>query len=559
MTRLSENGGAFESLGLPALASTADLRRLAERARIQRAMATSGEPDETAEICERLLSDPIYRMREAAAWYFAFASTEDAANSDVDDLSLHDETLLLWQAIQADIPHGRFDAAAFEEAIATTCELLDDGASWQPLEELAREIGDARLKSDAAAEAVASAAQRWICDALFLIAGMGYAPRVRGAAEAVVADDFADDVLSAVRTTILARAADHLQTAASAVEARLEPLLERIKTDRSAAASLATIAEGLISTTRPWLALVEVFDDDPDSGEEGRALDGVAVILRAVAVALVNEADDFVRARQLLDAGCEIAQSSSMKSSLSDELGLVAYLGARLRATEGLQSRNTASATAAVGEMRQFAASPEHQAEVVQAEALLASLRLALAGRGVPRGSAARSNSGVWKAIAGLVVVGVIIAVGAANRSSDSTSSSNSSGGGSAPSRSAPVSSGGGVVPRSPGSSTGGGASSGAGAIEKAAIDRQRSDLDSRDTQLQSASDQIDSLKSRLQSVQSQYPNGAPQYVIDQYESDRQRYNRLVADYNTQIAVYRSDLAAFNARVAEYNRRYASP
>lgn len=75
---------------------------------------------------------------------------------------------------------------------------------------------------------------------------------------------------------------------------------------------------------------------------------------------------------------------------------------------------------------------------------------------------------------------------------------------------------------------------------------------------MQSLSDQIDSLKQRMSSAESTYPNGAPQYVIDQYESDRLRHNRLVDEYNALLATYKSDLATFNARVADYNRRYAS-
>jgi len=161
---------AFEFLRLAGLSSTVDLRRTNERARVQRAMSSGGAAEATARVVEKLLQDPAFRLSEAAAWYYHFATPQEADAQD--ELTPHDETLALWHEIRADAEGGVFDAEEFEEALGSTVELFNNPATWQPLEEVIRDIADVRVDSRAMLGAAEEAASRWICDALFAVAGV---------------------------------------------------------------------------------------------------------------------------------------------------------------------------------------------------------------------------------------------------------------------------------------------------------------------------------------------------------------------------------------------------
>ena len=160
--RASRRGGrlsyasrnAFQSLKLKGLTSTAELRAANERARIRQSMsAATAVPDENTRLIERLLSDPNYRIREAAAWYFDFGPVEDALVANPIEMAPHDRTLVLWQSVRkaqqeasskraegrsswgldaySDASHSPLEL--FEEALDATTELLNNPAAWESL------------------------------------------------------------------------------------------------------------------------------------------------------------------------------------------------------------------------------------------------------------------------------------------------------------------------------------------------------------------------------------------------------------------------------------------
>jgi cell division protein FtsB len=81
--------------------------------------------------------------------------------------------------------------------------------------------------------------------------------------------------------------------------------------------------------------------------------------------------------------------------------------------------------------------------------------------------------------------------------------------------------------------------------------------IKSQESDLADLSSRVDSLKSQLQKTQRQYPNGAPQAVIDKYDADRTRLNRMIAQYNSGFDDYTTALSEYNRRVAAYNAKYA--
>jgi len=95
------------------------------------------------------------------------------------------------------------------------------------------------------------------------------------------------------------------------------------------------------------------------------------------------------------------------------------------------------------------------------------------------------------------------------------------------------------------------------GATEKAVLDRMSHAIKSQESDLADLSSRVDSLKSQLQKTQRQYPNGAPQAVIDKYDADRTRLNRMIAQYNSGFDDYTTALSEYNRRVAAYNAKYA--
>lgn len=531
---------AFETIGLASLTTTGELRVVNERARIQQAVGSPGETDATASTIERLLRDPTYRLREVAAWYFAFSTDSEAAEAEERTLLPHDRVLMRWRRIAADAAGGEYSPEAFEETCTATAQLLNNPPAWQPLDALVRDIADVRVDSGAVVVAAAIAAERWTCAALLAIAAAGDAD-VLDAAETAIAQDFPDEVVHAIKASVLGRAAHELTDAAAETESRVEPLLKQIEKDRSVAGPLGAAAEELVAAARPWWALADAFDDDPDSGEEGRALDRVAGLLHGIAVSLVNNADDFRRAKRLLGFAREIAQSSSVKSRLELDLTKVSYLGAHADAVEALQAHDIGRAAAHLREVHRHAATAEDRAQAAQLQLLVQQLRSS--GPGQPQYTgAARGGRIPWKTLASLAVVAAIVIAGAVNSARDSGGDSpGSSGGGIAPS---------GDIPISDASS---GNSSGSSEVEQLAIERERSRLAGIESELEDLAAQIDRLARNLDSTEAQYPDGAPQYIIDQYNADVRRHNALLAQYDDTFADYESDLAAFNRRVDAYN------
>ena len=90
---------AFAAIGFPALSSTADLRKASQRAQIKLKMARDARPDPAASSLERLVGDPTFRMREAAAWYFAIGTADEAVANEPNSLSPHDAVLVRWHSV----------------------------------------------------------------------------------------------------------------------------------------------------------------------------------------------------------------------------------------------------------------------------------------------------------------------------------------------------------------------------------------------------------------------------------------------------------------------------
>ena len=545
---------AFAAVGFPGLSSTQDLRRASERAQIQQKMARDARPDGAASSLERLVSDPTFRMREAAAWYFAFGTAGEAAASDQNSRSRHDAVLVLWHSFLDELARGNYDSHSFSEACEATAKLMANPAAWQPLHTLADEIADVRLDSNTVPSAAEAAVARWASEALFAVAATGDPAHTRDAAEIEFANDYGSDTVdafggkvdSAIDAAILNRAAEDLSHIAAAHEATAQTLLDRISEDPAVAEELALEAEDLVWASRPWWELVDVFDEDPDSGEEGHALDRIAGLLRSIAVSLVNEAQDFARANQSLEYAHEIAQSNALRLSLDNELRLVRFLEASVQFTGAMQAGDVETVRSSFAVLEKNATTNKDRQTVAQLRPRVSQL---------PQRSRSGQASGgglswgkiVWAVIAAGVILSIIIG---AIQGSDEESSG---GGSSAPSRNVPA--GPSTGSSSSGSSTGEDGSASSLDVEGLAIEREGSRLEGAADDLEGLGSQIDSLGRQLGSTDASYPNGLPPYIFDQYEADRLRHNRLVAQYNNLLDEYQADLDAFNRRVDEHNRR----
>ena len=336
-------------------------------------MARDARPDPAASSLERLVGDPTFRMREAAAWYFAIGTADEAVANEPNSLSPHDAVLVRWHSVLDEVSRGAYDSDSFSAACEATAGLLANMAAWEPLQTLVDEIGDVRLGPDTVSSAAEAAVARWTCEALFAVAATGNPSDTRSAAE-IKADgvDFGGDLVNefgggvdaAIEATILKRAADELSHVAAAHEAKVPALLEQMAEDGSTADDLVVEAEDLVNASRPWWELVEVFDEDPDSGEEGHALNRVAGLLKSIAVSLANDAQDFGRALQSLNYAHEIAQARSLKLSLEGDLKLVRYLEASEDLVEAVKNGRTEKARQSFAVMEQNATTDEHRQTV---------------------------------------------------------------------------------------------------------------------------------------------------------------------------------------------------
>ena len=358
-----------------------------------------------------------------------------------------------------------------------------------------------------------------------------------GEASEIVADaeKLPQQVLDLVTSSVLEKAADQLELAAAEYESRAEPLLKQLEENPYLSEGLGTAADELESAAQPWCELIGVFDDDPYSGREGHALDHVAGLLRGTSISIANHAGDYGTSERLLDLARDIAQSASSKSSYDEDLRQVRYIRALGEAMTALRVGDTGRAATHLTAVQSFASTEEEHAQAAQLSALI---RLRASGARQPQ-LAASSSSGcgtIIGVIVGLLVVGGIVAaiIGSALDSSTTSSGNDSSSRDAAP----PA-----------------GDSDSSREAERLAMERERSRLENVESELSDLGAEIDALARRLEATQAQYPNGAPGYVVDQYEADRLRHNRLIDEYEAKFSEYEADADALDRRVDAYNRR----
>lgn len=548
---------AFEQLKLPALSSTNDLRRVNEQARIRQTIAGSGTADATAQVADRLIRDPEYRLIEAAAWYFEYRTIDEACAADDEDLNPHDWTLSQWHLMcdevdgeDADADGNGVDLDEFKEACASTVELLNNPAAWQPLQVLISEINDPRLDSGDVVRVAQQAAARWISQALFGLAAQGV-KEIQAAGETILeCAALPDPVIDIASKAVLHRAADEVTSACAAFESRSALILKRLDDeqdiDPTIVRTLQSAAEELITDVKPWAELVDVFDEDPDSGEEGRALDRAGSLLRSVSVELANRRQEFSMAQELVESASGIAQSSSLRASLEEDLRRLRFVEALSSAAEAIQAGLPGRAETELAKVVMYAKTDEELAETSR-------LRLVvLAMRGTAPVARSRAGS-AWGSIVGIAML-VLVVGGIVARVADSSGGGGSSSSGSAPAFNAPINANPvGVSDSSQGARTSDNSSF--WEVERAAIEVERARLETVEIDLNSLQSRIDDLKRSLDLTETSYPNGAPAYVIAQYDSDVQTHNRLVREYNSMLSDYKRDLIALNARIDVYNSR----
>jgi hypothetical protein len=463
-------------------------------------------PDEASQTIERLLSDPGYRLRQAAAWYFEFGSTDEALAGEQAKSHFHDRVLLEWHAIAEGAASGTDMQERFEQACDSTTELLNNPASWRPLEDLVQQIGDARLRTSAVPAAATDAAAGWISEALFGLAESGSHEHAHDAGDAVVAEGLPDEVVDAVTVLVLKRAADELGLAANENEARVLPLLQQIGNNPSLAGGLRAAAQDLVAAARPWWALVDVFDEDPDSGAEGHALDRVARLLRGASVALFNHADDPDAAARLLGFACEIVQTAALKASLKEDQRLVRYRADVSKAIDAVKAGEVARAKAYAVRVTRYASTAEEHAEAAKLEAIVA--RMELVSR-IPAGATAGGSGcgSIVGALVALIVVGSIIA-GVVSAASNSN--------GDSPTSRPPIN-----LP-----------------------DANTMACTFKQSQLDESAARLDSLQQQLTAIESRYRNSQPpRSVIIEYENLASRHDALVGPHNRLVREFNSQCA----------------
>lgn len=529
----------FEVLALPGLASTAELRRLHEHGRIRRALGSGGVPDAKTQAVEKLLNDPLHRIQEASAWFFRYATAEEADAGDEGEVTPHDCAVANWHAIRQAAASGEFHSEELEEACESTVELLNNPVSWQPLETLIREIGDIRVNAVAVQSVALETAAQWISEALIAIAGAGNFNNAKEAADIVLDEgiDVPDEVIDRASVSFLAAAAAALTTAAAEYQSRVVQLGERIEDDPSVAGPLADAADELAAWSRPWAVTVDALDDDPYSGPEGHALDHVATLLRETAISLFNHSDEDARAERLLQFANEISQSLSLKSSLQNDSRQVAYQRALAQAIEAFKAGQFEAAERHLAAAHLNASSDEERFQAERLRVIIRQRRSAPLQRQPVAGA---TGSGCGTIIAAIVAIVTIVSIAAAviGSSGDSSSSPSPNGSGSGQ---------GGVPARPPNSN------STSREEERQAIGRERARLEGVDSDLVDLADEIDALARNLEALAAQYPNGAPSYIVAQYEADVLRHDALVREYNDLAAEYESDEADLNRRIDAYN------
>lgn len=536
---------AFQTLKLQGLATTAVLRQVREQARVRQAITRSNSPHSASRVAERLLADPAYRLREAAAWYFVFATHEEVRTSHPEDVGPHDRTRALWHEINRHADDGNFDKGGFEGACRATVELTNNPSAWFPLDTLILDIADARVGLASLPAIAEESTARWIVEGLLGLVSVGPDQCADAAHIVRDTDGLPERVVNIVAAEVLQKAADGLESAANAFESETTALFEQIGDDRSNGKALKSAAEKLAAGSRPWSGLVNALDDDPYSGSEGHALDRVAQLIRRAAVALYNHADDYAAAERLLLTANEIAQSESSKASHQRDARTVQHRRALREAIAALQSRSIGVAIDRAADVKRLAETDDEHVQANELLAVVERARVALESQKSfarqSQSAASSSGSGCGSLIGGLVVLGIIITIAGAIIGSSGDSSTSSSGG------------------DPPAIDLSGVDLSGVDLSgtdqEGLAIDAERTRLEGVKSDLDSLARQIDGLARDIEQAEASYPSGMPSYIYDQYAADILQHNSLVRRYESLREDHNSDVGAFNRRVDAYNGR----
>lgn len=574
-----------------------------------------------ADLSERLLSNPDYRIRQVALWYFSFESREAASLGGTGATAdPHDRVLHLWHQIERDIALRKFDQSAWAAACQQTSNLLNSPASWQALRDLAEDIGDARLRPTDIEAAAESAAATWITDAVIAATALSQ-KRLTIARDEVLNASLPDSTFADVATRVLRWCSEEITNLLASRQSHLDELIARVEADASAGEELIRSAEQLATSLEPCVALIDGFDDDPETGEEGRVRDKAAWLIRSAAIAVYNHTSLEPRALALVTKAVDVAEMATTKTVLQRDAERLRFLIAAGDAVRALANGDMAATKQHLAKAGRHVANDEERDQLAELSSAyeqrvhvhsleitpitgapglstINGIGLMLYGSSdydritnshcathyftalwIPVWPLARyrvrkenktyqflgrvplRTGDIWHRwiTAGVIAAGVLaIVIGSALGSFDSSSSAQTSPPPrSVPSAVPPRTSSGFSAPTLNGSNAG--SSSAAATAAKAKLEAERARLDAQSTEVDRLSGNIDTIKRRLESAESQYPNGAPQAVVDQYESDRAQANAMVVEYNSKLAAYQSALAAFNAAVDDYNRRYVTP
>jgi tetratricopeptide (TPR) repeat protein len=313
----------FALLGITALASTAELRRIAEKARVQRAMAAGSKDAVASDLAERLLQDPVYRLREAAAWYFECSSI-DEARSKGGALQAHDDALRLWHRETHPSASEPFSTERWARACARTTEVLNNPPSWLgPLEKLIQEIGDARLNKSSIPAAANAAAASWITSALLALAEHRLVGYVRRASRLVAKAQFSQEVMNQVSELVLRRCTSEIGGLYSSTKPRADGLINAIREDASLNGELAALGQALAEGARRWVTLYRAFDAASDVTDEARVLDDAAQLARNIAIAIHNHSTLAEEALRLIEFAALMARTRSLKDHFLEDAQVI--------------------------------------------------------------------------------------------------------------------------------------------------------------------------------------------------------------------------------------------
>lgn len=584
ISRAGRGQNAFELLGLGALSTTDEIRQALSKHRVLLSMSAeephanvgNGKEANAAakvEAGERLLADPVFRLREAASWYFSGISPSEP----------HDEVARTWQNLRDAAQNGEVEGHTWAHVWNQTRDLINDPAAWHPLTLLGEQLRDARVTSTAVESAVVEAVASWCSSAIEEVAAS--APDRLPEVASIVTTPISEDVDDRLRERILSDATRHLSDVSSSYENQIDELAKGVEADSSRGGELLTLGEQLASKAQPWASLVDAFDDDPEIGEDARVRDATAMLLRQVCVAIYNHTgglDD--RALELAKRAPNVAETGDRKAFLTADVRLLSFQIATSKAYQAAENEDFAAAAKHIAEARESVVSNEQRKRLEELSGVIEQRRHIVSLRMTPitHAPGLRTIDGIGTTLYGssdydretdsyvsthyFTLLGIPVFPLARYRVRKLSGKTFQFLG------KVPLRSGdiwhrwialmiGGLIAISFITSGGSNAStlqtpSSSAAVARADLATRRIALQSQSAELDQLASQIASFKSQLTEIEAEYPNGAPSNVVSQYEAMRARANALVDEYDSKLSSYRSALAAFNADVDAYNARY---